>query len=26
MDRQPRHQAIEFDVPDHQFGSRTWTA
>ena len=25
MDRQPRHQAIEFDVPDHQFGSRTWT-
>ena len=25
-DRQPRHQAIEFKVPDHRFGSRTWTA
>jgi hypothetical protein len=26
LDRQPRHQAIEFDVPDQRFGSRTWTA
>ena len=26
MDRQPRHQAIEFEVPDQRFGSRTWTA
>jgi alpha-amylase/alpha-mannosidase (GH57 family) len=26
MDRQPRHQAIEFKVPDQRFGSRTWTA
>jgi alpha-amylase/alpha-mannosidase (GH57 family) len=25
-DRQPRHQAIEFEVPDQRFGSRTWTA
>ena len=25
-DRQPRHQAIEFKVPDQRFGSRTWTA
>ena len=26
MDRQPRHQAIEFKVPDQRFGSQTWTA
>jgi alpha-amylase/alpha-mannosidase (GH57 family) len=26
MDRQPRHQAIEFKVPDQRFESRTWTA
>jgi hypothetical protein len=25
-DRQPRHQAIEFEVPDQGFGNRTWTA
>ena len=26
VDRQPRHQAIEFEVPDHRFAARTWTA
>jgi len=26
IDRQPRHQAIEFEVPDYRFASRTWTA
>ena len=26
VDRQPRHQAIEFERPDHRFASRTWTA
>ena len=26
VDRQPRHQAIEFEMPDHRFSSRTWTA
>ena len=26
FDRQPRHQAIEFEVPDQWFASRTWTA
>jgi alpha-amylase/alpha-mannosidase (GH57 family) len=25
-DRQPRHRAIEFEVPDQRFESRTWTA
>ena len=26
IDRQPRHQAIEFEVPDQRFLARTWTA
>jgi alpha-amylase/alpha-mannosidase (GH57 family) len=26
VDRQPRHQAIEFEVPDRRFARRTWTA
>ena len=26
IDRQPHHEAIEFQVPDQRFGSRTWTA
>jgi hypothetical protein len=26
IDRQPHHDAIEFQVPDQRFGSRTWTA
>jgi hypothetical protein len=24
-DRQPRHQAIEFEVPDQRFAARSWT-
>ena len=26
IDRQPRHQAIEFEVPDQRFVTRAWTA
>jgi len=26
IDRQPRHQAIEIDVPTPRFGMQTWTA
>ncbi len=26
IDRQPHHEAIEFQVPDQRFESRTWTA
>ena len=26
VDRQPRHQAIEIEVPDHRFAMQTWTA
>ena len=26
VERQPRHQAIEFEVPDQRFSMRTWTA
>jgi len=26
VERQPRHQAIEVEVPDERFSMRTWTA